>query len=53
MLTGIHLIHVLIGLAALLAMRRSLRAGTATFRQFDSGASYWHLVDLLWVGIDA
>lgn len=49
MLTGIHLIHVLIGLGALVAMRRSLRAGTASVRQFEGVASYWHLVDLLWV----
>lgn len=50
--TGIHLLHVLIGMAVLLFLRRL--SGKETLRPIDislveSGASYWHMVDLLWI----
>lgn len=50
--TGIHLFHVLLGLVALLFIRRvSARAvvGAHEMRIIESGATFWHLVDLLWV----
>ncbi|MEQ9586410.1 MAG: cytochrome c oxidase subunit 3 [Parvibaculaceae bacterium] len=53
MYTGIHLVHVLIGLGAL-AYTYS-RLGTDQDRQgqhtelLESSGSFWHLVDLLWV----
>ncbi len=49
MLTGIHLVHVGIGLGVLAAMRRGVLRGTATPGFLEGGACYWHMVDLLWV----
>ena len=51
-LTGIHLFHVLIGLVVLglLALRyRRSALGPRDFELLESGASFWHLVDLLWI----
>jgi nitric oxide reductase NorE protein len=51
-LTGVHFLHYLIGLGVLIAMLVSLR--TAKNRHggtgwLESGALYWHMVDLLWL----
>lgn len=49
-LTGVHLVHVLIGLIVLGAVIRELRnAGRRRVWMVESGAVYWHMVDLLWV----
>lgn len=53
-LTGIHLLHVLLGIAALSYVWRGTRA-----RRYSSGdrvvpegvATFWHLVDFLWIVI--
>lgn len=50
--TGIHFLHVLLGLAVLVFLCRAARdRKTAAGRMvlFESGASFWHLVDLLWI----
>jgi nitric oxide reductase NorE protein len=51
-LTGIHLLHVVIGLGVLswmlLRTRRPANA-TESVSAFECGAIYWHMVDLLWV----
>lgn len=50
--TGIHLVHVLIGLAVLTVLWRAARRAVARpneRRLFESGATYWHMVDVLWV----
>lgn len=50
-LGGLHLIHVLIGLLVLALMAR-LCARPADARRdalLESGAAFWHLVDVLWV----
>ncbi len=52
MFTGIHLLHVLIGTGVLLFLTRQSWAGTFSqtqIRNLESGASFWHLVDLLWI----
>jgi nitric oxide reductase NorE protein len=52
MLTGIHLAHVLIGLVVLGYLWRVARrpvTAAADLRAIESGASYWHMVDLLWI----
>ena len=52
MLTGIHLIHVLIGTGVLVYMAvisRQTVVGPGEVRTVESGASFWHLVDLLWI----
>ncbi|HSV71966.1 MAG TPA: cytochrome c oxidase subunit 3 [Methylibium sp.] len=50
--TGIHLIHVLIGMGVLTALMVYSRSGDfvpAKLRHLETGASFWHLVDLLWI----
>ena len=52
MFTGIHLGHVVLGLAALLAaVRVSRPSSTGKHRTaaLEGIASFWHLVDLLWI----
>lgn len=49
-LTGVHFLHYLIGLVVLVAMILGLRRQEAkAVAWFESGALYWHLVDLLWL----
>ena len=50
MLTGVHLIHVLFGLGVLGIVIREIR-NPALRRSWvaEAGATYWHMVDLLWV----
>ena len=53
-LTGLHLVHVLIGLAVLVLIWRRSRAGTLAPRQLifvEGGACYWHMVDAVWLVI--
>jgi nitric oxide reductase NorE protein len=52
MLTGIHLVHVLIGLVVLAFAWRVTRSHEPRFeerRLVEACASYWHMVDLLWI----
>ena len=48
-LTGLHLVHVLIGMIVLTILWRKVRGGKASLRFVESGATYWHMVDLVWV----
>lgn len=53
-LTGLHLAHVTVGLAVLIALSRLARKTTPTSTQiafFEGGACFWHMVDLLWIVI--
>jgi nitric oxide reductase NorE protein len=52
MLTGIHFVHVLIGIGVLIyigciSRKESLEAHDITV--LENGASFWHLVDILWI----
>lgn len=50
--TGIHLLHVLIGIGVLFLMRSVSRRPLLEkkhIRTLESGATFWHLVDLLWI----
>lgn len=50
--TGIHLIHVLIGMGVLTTLMIYSRSGNFTAAKLghlETGASFWHLVDLLWI----
>lgn len=50
--TGFHLIHVLIGLGVLAYLRsvcRNPKVAMGRMIVIESGASFWHLVDLLWI----
>jgi nitric oxide reductase NorE protein len=51
-LTGVHLLHVTLGLIILGVSVRELQA-TARRRTtlVEQGATYWHMVDLLWIVI--
>ena len=54
MLTGVHLLHVALGLIILGVVRRELRAPPArAVRAIETAAVYWHMVDLLWIVIFA
>lgn len=52
MLTGIHLLHVLIGLTVLsylIARSRRADPGAGYVSVMEGGGAFWHLVDLLWI----
>ena len=54
MLTGVHLFHVVLGLVVLVIVSRELRSAEESRSWIlESGAVYWHMVDLLWVVIFA
>ncbi|MES2682002.1 MAG: cytochrome c oxidase subunit 3 family protein [Pseudomonadota bacterium] len=51
-LTGIHLGHVIVGNVVLAVM--SIKSASATnqassLANYEAGATYWHMVDLLWI----
>jgi nitric oxide reductase NorE protein len=51
-LTGIHFVHVLVGMALLMLMRNVAVKATRTAgdaRFLETGASFWHVVDVLWI----
>ena len=55
LLTGFHFIHVIIGVTTLFFMRRhvlgenfSASSGNS-ISGLESGANFWHLIDLLWI----
>jgi len=50
LMTGMHLCHVVLGLAILAFVMRDLRVSDKPNIQFvETGAIYWHMVDLLWI----
>ncbi|OBK70260.1 cytochrome c oxidase subunit 3 family protein [Mycobacterium sp. 1274761.0] len=52
MLTGVHLFHVGLGLLILGIVVRELRnPRKRRASMVESGATYWHMVDLLWIVI--
>jgi len=54
MYTGIHLVHVLIGTGVLIYLFRRIRGAgerSGLITLVESGGSFWHLVDLLWIVI--
>ena len=55
MLTGVHLFHVALGLLdpGRRGPRTAQPAHAAGCRMVESGATYWHMVDLLWIVIFA
>ena len=52
MLTGVHLFHVGLGLLILgIVARELLNPRKRRVSMVESGATYWHMVDLLWIVI--
>jgi len=52
LLTMFHFMHVLLGTIILFNIHQRTRVAGYTpedHRGFESGASYWHMVDLLWI----
>jgi len=54
-MTGIHLAHLLIGLGVLLVLVIVAGRPDAShrLRLIEGGACFWHVVDLLWIGLFA
>jgi nitric oxide reductase NorE protein len=50
-LTGLHFVHLVIGVVVLTVLLTKASAGmTDEYQRYlESGASYWHMVDLLWI----
>lgn len=54
MFTGLHFLHVSLGLVILTLVFRELKTVKPPQTAFvESGATYWHMVDLLWIIIFA
>ena len=54
MITGVHLFHVVLGLVIFGIVVRELRnPRKRRMSMVESGATYWHMVDLLWIVIFA
>jgi nitric oxide reductase NorE protein len=54
LLTGVHLFHVALGLLILAVVIINLRSPRRwRMATTESGATYWHMVDLLWIVIFA
>jgi nitric oxide reductase NorE protein len=52
LLTMFHFMHVFLGTIILFNIRQRTKIAGYTpddYRGFESGASYWHMVDLLWI----
>jgi len=51
LITGFHFLHVLLGMAILAYLMLATYRGTykTDAGGFEAGASYWHMVDLLWI----
>jgi len=51
LLTGFHVIHVLIGLGILFFMYRGMKKAEADpdILDVEAGASFWHMCDLIWL----
>ena len=49
LLTGFHVIHVLVGLVILSFMHHSLSQKTAVREDMEAGATFWHMCDLIWL----
>tara|TARA_R110000868_G_scaffold226080_5_gene478548 strand:- start:9722 stop:10330 length:609 start_codon:yes stop_codon:yes gene_type:complete len=53
-ITGIHFIHYLVGMAVLIVIYHKLGKGALDddgFAFVESSILYWHLVDLIWIAI--
>jgi nitric oxide reductase NorE protein len=49
-MTGMHLCHVALGLVILCFIIRNVKASQAPKISFvETGATYWHMVDILWL----
>jgi len=49
MLTGFHIIHVLIGLIILFITKRSISTNKAELEDVEASATFWHMCDIIWL----
>lgn len=51
MLTLFHVIHVIVGIVILLVLGRTLSKKPETLKvaDYESGAAFWHMCDLIWL----
>lgn len=49
LLTGFHLIHVLVGMIILFFIRRGIAKGSSSLEDVEAGAAFWHMCDLIWL----
>jgi len=49
LLTGFHVIHVLVGLVILLFMYNGIRKETTVLEDVEASAAFWHMCDLIWL----
>ena len=51
-MTGLHALHIIIGMALIAVILVRVRKNKITFDNFqllENGGLYWHLVDLIWI----
>lgn len=51
-MTGLHALHVIIGMVVLAVMMGFIKTGTihqGSYVRLEAGALYWHLVDIIWI----
>ena len=48
-ITGLHLLHVISGVMALIVIWRGFRRGSLTAGHVETAGLYWHFVDLVWM----
>jgi cytochrome c oxidase subunit 3 len=52
MMTGLHALHVLVGMVLLSINIFKIKAGSVNSTQYlllENSGLYWHLVDLIWI----
>ena len=49
LLTGFHVIHILVGLVLLLFMKRGFAKQTSQLEDVEASAAFWHMCDLIWL----
>ncbi|EON75938.1 Nitric oxide reductase activation protein NorE [Lunatimonas lonarensis] len=51
LLTGFHLVHILVGVVILLVLGRVIRVNPSgvNVSDLEAGAAFWHMCDLIWL----
>lgn len=49
LLTGFHVIHVLVGLVILFSIKKGLKNGKTLLEDIEASAAFWHMCDLIWL----
>jgi cytochrome c oxidase subunit 3 len=51
-MTGLHALHIIIGMVLIAVIYRRVQKGKIThdnYQLLENGGLYWHLVDLIWI----